>query len=310
MTRYTPLWLQAGSYAASVDRRLMGSIWPNAASTGCLVTLASGMTVNIAQGTVAVPTQNATGSTLCVSDAIEQVTLAGAPGSGSNRYDLVICQPRGNDLDAGSNNDFIFTTVTGVALASPVVPPVPAGAVALAQIYIPGGSAAITAGNIVDRRPGNLAISDAIGAAVPTCYRRRNLTSALSTPSGSTTNVNFQTEDPYSTDVGGLLTWDAVNFQFVTNRAGIWHMQCVIGGGWGGAGGRRRIGLMWGANFLAQQSGMWTTVLYAGLSCSAQMYLPVSTPISVQLFQDSGAAQTIGPHSGAAPCYLAMSLVR
>jgi hypothetical protein len=163
MTRYTPLWLQAGSYAASVDRRLMGALWPNAASTGCLVTLASGMTVNIAPGTVAVPTQNATGSTLCVSDAIEQVTLAGAPASGSNRYDLIICQPRGNDLDAGANNDFIFTTVTGVAAATPTPPAVPAGAAALAQIYVPGGSASITAGNIVDRRPGGLPIPPVAG---------------------------------------------------------------------------------------------------------------------------------------------------
>lgn len=162
MTRYTPQWLQNGSYAGSQDRRLISAIWPAAASRGCHVTVASGMTVNVAAGAVAVPTQNNTGSTLCTSDAVEAVTLAAAPASGYNRYDLVVCQPRGNDLDGGSNTDFLFTTVTGSALASPTVPPAPAGTVALAQIYVPGGSAAVTAANVVDVRPGGLAIPPAV----------------------------------------------------------------------------------------------------------------------------------------------------
>src|SRR5262252_4546785 len=119
MTRYTPLWEQAGSYAAAVDRRLLGALWPAAAVTGCAVTVSSGMTVNVAAGQVSVPTANSTGSVLCSSDAVEPVTLAAAPGAGTNRYDVVICQARGNDLDGGANNDFIFTTVTGTAAASP-----------------------------------------------------------------------------------------------------------------------------------------------------------------------------------------------
>ena len=165
MTRYAPQWLQAGSYPASVDRRLVGALWPAAASTGCAVTVQAGMTVNVAAGQVAVPTQNNTGTTLCSSDAVEPVTLAAAPASGSNRYDLVICQPRGQDLDGGANNDFIFTTVTGTAAATPTVPAVPAGAVALAQIYVPGGSASVTAGNITDRRPGFLSLASTIAPA-------------------------------------------------------------------------------------------------------------------------------------------------
>jgi hypothetical protein len=167
MTRYTPQWLQQGSYAASVDRRLLAAIWPAAVSNGCAVTVASGMTVNVAAGQVAVPTQNSTGSSLCSSDAVEQVTLAAAPGSGTNRYDLVVCQPRGNDLDGGTNNDFVFTTVTGVAAATPTVPAVPAGQVALAQIYVPGGSAAVAAGNITDVRPHGLGPEQPVAAAAP-----------------------------------------------------------------------------------------------------------------------------------------------
>jgi hypothetical protein len=144
--------LQAGTYSASVDRRLLGALWPAAAVSGCAVTVASGMTVNIAAGIVAVPTGNSTGSMLCTTDAVEQVTLAAAPASGSNRYDLVVCQARGNDVDGGANNDFIFANVTGTAAASPTVPAVPANAVALAQIYVPGASASVTAGNITDTR--------------------------------------------------------------------------------------------------------------------------------------------------------------
>jgi hypothetical protein len=152
VTRYTPLWEQAGLYAASVDRRLIAAEWPAAAVLGCAVSTSSGMTVNIAAGSVAVPTANNTGTVLCVSDAVEQVTLSAAPASGSNRYDVIICQARANDIDGGANNDFLFSVVTGVAAASPSVPATPNNAVALANIYVPGASASVTAGNITDVR--------------------------------------------------------------------------------------------------------------------------------------------------------------
>jgi len=168
MTRYTPLWEQAGSYAASVDRRLIANIWPAGACNGCALTaVASTMQINVAAGAVAVPSQNSTGSTLCVSDAVEIVTIAAAPGSGQNRIDLIICRPRANDLDGGQNNDFIFDTVTGVPAASPTVPATPPGTVLLGQVSVAGGSAAITQANIADLRPPRLtALAEpALGAA-------------------------------------------------------------------------------------------------------------------------------------------------
>ena len=122
------------------------------------------MVVNVAPGQVAVPSQNNTGTTLCSSDAVEGVTVAAASGS-NPRIDVVICQPGGNVLDGGANNDFIFTTVQGTPAASPAVPAVPAGAAALAQILVPTGSASVSAGNITDVRPQGLSISG--GAAVP-----------------------------------------------------------------------------------------------------------------------------------------------
>ena len=190
MTRYAPQWLQASSYPASVDRRLIGALWPTAAVTGCAVSVASAMTVNVAPGQVAVPTANNTGSALCSSDAVEQVTLAAAPASGLNRIDLVICQLRGNDVDGGSNNDFLFSAVTGTAVASPTAPAVPANAVALAQILVPGGSAAVTAGNITDRRSGRLAAGQ-VGVPAGRLYASTQTVLA----NGATGQIGLQTAD-------------------------------------------------------------------------------------------------------------------
>jgi hypothetical protein len=156
MTRYTPQWLQAGSYAAGADRRLVGALWPTPASTGLVVTASSGMVLAVAPGAVAIPTPNNTGTTLCSSDATENVTIGAAPSSGNNRIDLVVALARGNDLDGGANNDFVLQVVAGVVAASPVAPAIPAGAVALAQVYVGGGVAAIVQGNITDRRPWSL----------------------------------------------------------------------------------------------------------------------------------------------------------
>lgn len=168
MTRYTPLWLQAGSYAASIDRRLIGALWPTAATTGLAVTASgSSMSVTVAAGTAAIPAANGTGSVLCTSDANETVTLDPAPASGTNRIDLVICQARGNDLDNGTNNDFVFTFAKGTAVATPVAPAVPAGALALASVYVAGGSAAVTQANITDIRPFGLPVSSASGVPPP-----------------------------------------------------------------------------------------------------------------------------------------------
>jgi len=204
MTRYTPLWLQSGSYAASVDRRLLGALWPAAASSGCQVTAGTGMVVNVAPGQVAVATQNNTGTTLCPSDGTEQVTIPTAPGTGLNRIDLVICHPRGADLDGGANNDFIFDVVTGTPAATPVAPPVPGGTTALAQVYVGANVASIVAANITDRRPGGLNI------AVPaTPWPRENYsrgTGATSAPNPAFPTKTVSGRFSITTDTNGNAT--------------------------------------------------------------------------------------------------------
>ena len=172
MTRYAPQWLQSGSYAASLDRRLIGALWPAPASSGCLVSaVGTGMDVHVDPGQVAVPSPNNTGTVLCTSDAVETLTLAPAPPAGTDRVDLIVCQPRSVDLDGtSSQEDFIFAIVAGAEGAPPgAAPAVPAGTVALAQVHVAGGSASLVAGNITDRRPTGLAVppTPAFAAAPP-----------------------------------------------------------------------------------------------------------------------------------------------
>jgi len=152
MTRLTPQWLQNGNYPASADRRLIGAIWPRGMVSGMATTAGAGMAVNVAAGQAAVPTPNNTGTTLCTSDASESVTIPTAPASGLNRIDIVTVHPRGNDLDGGSNDDWIFDVISGVAAATPVAPAVPAGQLQVAQVTVPGGAGSIVAGNITDVR--------------------------------------------------------------------------------------------------------------------------------------------------------------
>lgn len=155
MTRFTPLWLQAGSYAASVDRRLIGALYPDARSSGCALSAVGAMDLQVAAGSVAVPLAGGVGSVLCVSDDYEVVTLAAAPASGVNRYDLIVCQAHGADIDAGAD-EFRFLAVKGADGGG--VPAAPANAAALGYVLVVGGSAAVAPANITDTRPGALAV--------------------------------------------------------------------------------------------------------------------------------------------------------
>jgi len=161
MTRYTPLWEQQGQYAASQDRKLLAAIFagntpnnPGDYTGGMRVTVASGMTVNIAPGQAVVHAASEyRGSILMVSDAVEQVTLAPAPPSGQSRIDGIVAQARGNDLDGGSNNDFIMTVIQGTPAASnPPYPTVPSQAALLAWVNVPGAAVNLVAGNIYEAR--------------------------------------------------------------------------------------------------------------------------------------------------------------
>jgi hypothetical protein len=149
MTRHLPLWLQQGSYAAELDRLLMNTLWgPTGGTVGLDYTAVPGtMTAELSPGRAVVPTATGGGSTLCVSDAVELITFGPAPGAGLERVDLVYVLPRGNDLDGGPDNDFVFSVLAGTPQAPPSTPgtePVtPVGALPLYYLTIPGGSASL-----------------------------------------------------------------------------------------------------------------------------------------------------------------------
>jgi hypothetical protein len=173
MTRFAPLWTQAGTYPAQADRALLGALWPGGGGAGAApAPVNNTMDVSIPPGWLGVPLVSGQGSTLCRWDAPETVTLAAAPPSGQSRWDAIVCQVRDPDLDAGPNNDFIFSVVTGTPAAratrpgelpadddvSPeqqaaAIPATPANAALVALVLVPGAVANLNSVTFFDRRP-------------------------------------------------------------------------------------------------------------------------------------------------------------
>ena len=215
MTRYTPLWLQAGSYPAAGDRRLISAIWPTAVVSGCAVTVQANMNLNVAAGWVVVPAANNTGSVLCASDAVEVVTLGTAPGAGTNRIDVVVCTVTSTDIGTAAGDAFSFTAVAGTPSASPVAPTVPAGSVAIAQVLVIGGQATVQAGNITDRR--------ALAAARDTVHARVYQAGAWNSATGTPVGQGFDT-----VDYDPLAMWNAGSRVFKVPVAGIYLVTGLI----------------------------------------------------------------------------------
>ena len=153
MTRFAPLWQQAGSYAAQLDRGLIAALWPaGGVLGGAVAALNNTMTASVAPGSAAVPLASGQGAALCRWDAAEVVTVTASPPSGQSRIDLVVCQVRDNAIDAGPNNDFVFVVVAGTPAASaPAAPAVPANALAVAQVTVPGAAANLNGATITPR---------------------------------------------------------------------------------------------------------------------------------------------------------------
>jgi hypothetical protein len=226
MTRYQPLWQQAGSYPATTDRALMGSLWPQGGVTGGVASIvAASMTVSLAPGTAAVPLQAGQGAALCRWDAAEVVTIAAAPASGQSRIDLICAQYRDNALDSGGNNDFVMIVVTGTAAASnPATPATPTNALALASITVVGASANLAGATLTDRRTGRLGVSQsrpATSASGPLIW-------GSAWPAGSVLTVLRGTAN-LATDASGNCILDVTAGNYQTGYTGIFVPTTVIG---------------------------------------------------------------------------------
>lgn len=223
MTRYTPLWEQNASYPANVDRILPATLWPASCSTGGAGTaVGNTMTVSVAAGTAAVALSAGNNTALCKWDAAEVVTLAAAPASGNTRIDLVVVTVRDSAIDAGSNNDFIVTAVTGTpSTGTPAVPAVPNNSYCICQVTVIGGAANLNGSTVVDRRvPMNP--RETLHAKV---YRNAALVIG-----SSVATFPF---DTVSSDPAGLWVPASNSFNL---PAGVWQVSAVLNGSAVGTG--------------------------------------------------------------------------
>jgi hypothetical protein len=159
-----PSYLQNGSHSARSDRITMGALWTpgsaplsvrggiRASGTGADFAVTANNTgiVTVGAGTAVIPAVSG-GAYLCHNDAGVGVTAIPAHPT-LTRIDLLIA--RVYDTEAGSAQDqWSFEFVQGVASGSPTPPSAPALSVPLAEVRIrPGGSTAVIASDIVDRR--------------------------------------------------------------------------------------------------------------------------------------------------------------
>lgn len=221
MTRYAPLWQQASSYAAALDRALISALWPAGGATGARPTVVTNqMQLNVPPGFCTVPLGN-NGAALCRWDATEVVNFTAA--ATNPRIDVVVCTVRDNAIDAGANNDFIFQAVAGVPGASPVVPATPANSYALMNVLIPANAANLNTATLTDRRA-PLGPGAGIHARV---FRNGAFNLATGSPGAA---VVFDTVDD---DPSGL--W-RTNGTLVLPCAGRWDLRAQIAAAFSASG--------------------------------------------------------------------------
>lgn len=160
MTLYAPLHEQNLSYSATLDRQLIDVVFARAGivSVNDLAVSQRGaganMSVDVAAGRCVVTGTDAAGQGkyLCWSDAVTNVTIATAPGTGLSRIDLIVAQVRDADQNGGANNDWIITKITGTAASSPSAPSAPPSSYVLAQVAVAANVTSIVTANITDKR--------------------------------------------------------------------------------------------------------------------------------------------------------------
>jgi hypothetical protein len=165
VARETPKWLQAGSYAARLDRHVIQELFRSKGRVlrGFQITqraAGANFTVDISAGSAIVlgTSQTDQGAYLCRGTTLD--TLAASATPAANRTDSVYVVV--NDPNAGgpAGDNFVFSWVNGGSAA-------PADSLLLATVARTPGESAILAAAITDVRPlGEW--SWTVGTAVPT----------------------------------------------------------------------------------------------------------------------------------------------
>lgn len=151
VARETPKWLQAGVYAARLDRHVIEELFrrKNRVLRGLAVTqrgAGANFTVDVSAGSAVVlgTTQADQGAYLCRSTAVESVTASATPAAPrTDSVYLVVNDPNAGG-PAGSN--FVLTWVNGGTAA-------PADSILLATVARTVGESAILTAAITDQRP-------------------------------------------------------------------------------------------------------------------------------------------------------------
>lgn len=162
-----PLWLQAGTYPAQLDRALIDALWsvPGILTAGDLLVspraAGANMSVDVAAGRAVVTGSDAPnqGKYLARSLAAVNLVVGAAPGAGTSRIDRVVLHVYDSAIVGGTADVAALEIVAGTAAASPVAPAIPPSSILLAELTIPAGLASITAPNIADRRAGGSALA-------------------------------------------------------------------------------------------------------------------------------------------------------
>ncbi len=151
MARETPKWLQAGTYAARLDRHVIEELFRRKGRVmrGLQVTqrgAGANFSVDVSAGSAVVlgTTQADQGAYLCRSTAVENVVATATPGA--NRTDSIYLVV--NDPNAGgpAGDNFVLSWVNGGTAA-------PADSLLLATVARTPGESAILAASITDVRP-------------------------------------------------------------------------------------------------------------------------------------------------------------
>lgn len=173
MTQLNPLWMQALTYAARLDRQLIKQTWTEGVIDGCrAVQRASGgpnMSVDIGIGVSVIYGDDQTdqGAYMQTITAVENVVISAAPGSNSRR-DLIY--QRVNDPNAGgpAGSNAPFGVVTGTASATPTLPALPTSAIPIAEVLVTAGNVQVVDSMITSLRvPSWMKGTNAPGVGVP-----------------------------------------------------------------------------------------------------------------------------------------------
>lgn len=216
-----------------------------------------------------------------------------SPDPAQPRYVLVVAQIV-DEAFSGVGRLWRIDVIHGTPAAAPVVPAVPASALALANVLVPAAAASSAAYTITDRRK---RAHVGTGQAWSGPLTRASLTAATTIPNAVATAVPFDTEQYDDRECHDLAT----PTQFILSEPGRYYCQATVVFGANSIGIRE---LQLRANGATSASADEDALAAAGVSHpvdTSDIYtVNPGAPVTVEAFayQNSGGALSIAPTAG------------